>query len=152
MHLSQVHCRCCGKAFNLATGCAICQSARDNMVKPSLDGEFQGLGISALMQQQLRILKLASDRLENVMHDGMHPKDMPKPLDPSTYAYDPQHGREAMALAKAAAALLGDARKLDQMLEMFVQMLSTYPTHLIEQAQRKLTHLLQAPAEADLVE
>ena len=161
MHLADVYCRCCGMAFNLEFGCEICNPARKNLVKPDQLSSFHKTNSGSLLNQTLRILTLSADRLENEMHRGMHEDDTGSKINPASSRYYREHGREAMSLAKSAAALIDAARKyekqeaenvdamsLEQKLELVLTMLEDFPPDLILQASQRMQKLIEAPTEA----
>lgn len=92
-------CRCCGKDYSIYEGCAICEPAKRNITWPAMQESVAAnlVGVSR------RVVKML-DKQANALA---------KELDLSL-AYNPTLAREASVLARAIAATLTEARKLEE--------------------------------------
>lgn len=99
---NEILCRCCQQPYDVPEGCAICEVAKKNIVWPSLAEDTEAHDLTRLARRTVRLLESNVQRLEHSMKHA------------ATREYYPAHGREAAALAKAMAAVLTEARKLEQ--------------------------------------
>ena len=98
----QIVCRCCQNTYEVIEGCAICETAKANIIWPALKEDNEAADLANLSRRTLRLLASNIKRLEHSMTTSV------------TREYYPAHGREAAALAKAMSAILTEARKLEE--------------------------------------
>lgn len=161
--LAQVTCGKCKIPLSVkGKGCSVCREAKQHFVIPNLT-EFGETGLGAMIQQQLRILRLATDRLENEMYAGMHWKDT-QSKNPARWRFDPGHHKAAMELAKAATTILGEARKYEKQeaesvanlspaekLELIAEMVKQMPKDHQQELMNVITKQLSPPDNAEVV-
>lgn len=99
---SDIKCRLCQHHYGEAEGCVTCAPAKKNALWPAMTGE--DVSLQGMAQKSIRLLQLNLDRLE---------KEMTQSLGGKSGHYYAEHGREAAALAKALATILGEARKIE---------------------------------------
>lgn len=163
--LSQCYCGKCNTHYNVLNhGCDACLPAKAELVIPRTDEEgFEGTELGAMVQQQLRLLKLSTDRLENEMHGGVHPKDR-KSTDKRKWRFDPGHHKLAMLTAKAGATLLSEARKFekqqadgvdnlttDERRALIAEMIRQLPDPDKRQLEQSIVKMLAPPEDAEVV-
>lgn len=163
--ISQCYCGKCGVPLNVvAKGCDICREARIEFVIPRTDETgFEGTELGAMVQQQLRLLKLSTDRLEHEMFN-MHAKDS-KSKDYRKHRWDPGHHKAAMLTAKAGATLLAEARKFEKQqaegvdnmtnqekVALILEMVRHFTDDEKRQLEIGVTKLLAPPTDAEVVE
>lgn len=144
-------CRTCGKDYSVFEGCALCEPAKRNIVWPAMQESVSAdlLGVS---RRSVRMLDKQVKRLA-------------KELDASI-SFDPAMAREASLLARAIAATLTEARKLeeieerkvrqggfDDQLDIMLEWLKGLPKEYRLKALEGMERLLLPPAtEAELVD
>lgn len=96
---SDIVCRACRNAYNIPEGCAICESAKRNIVWPDpVQGNDETISVA---KQMMRILQNQLDRLESEIKQVPH------------RGYSPQLATEAKKLAQALGLMVKETRQLE---------------------------------------
>jgi hypothetical protein len=147
---ADILCRCCGKDYSVNEGCGICEPAKRNVVWPAMQESVAAdlVGVSR------RVVRLLDSQAKALQRD----------LDSSMGGYNASLAREASQLARAIAATLTEARKLEEreeakvkgtgfdgQLDIFLEWLAGLPREYQHRALGGMEKLLlPAPAEAEL--
>lgn len=146
---ADILCRCCQKDYSRAEGCAICEPAKRNCVWPAM----QESEAADLVRMSRRVIKMLESQIRGIERH----------MDSAIGAvFDPALAREASALARSMAAVLTEARKLEEreeqrvkdggfedQLDIFIGWIGGLPREYIAKAFSRMEQLLLGPGAQD---
>lgn len=148
----EILCRCCGKDYSVAEGCAFCQEAKANIVWPAMQPSEN----ADLVKVSRRVVKMLDRQCKAIERelDSVPGKVFHKELV-----------REASLLARAIGSILTEARKLeereearvksggfDDQLGIFLEWLAGLPREYQHKALNGMERLLLPASAADVVD
>lgn len=147
-------CRTCRKTYNLTEGCAICESAKRNIIWP--DPTTQGSEMLSASRQALRLTQSLLDRLDRAMNEGS--------LGARKGEFNIDWADQCTKLNRGLASLLDATRKLEdnerkrvesgsfeEQIEIWLDWVGQLPREKQEALLGSVVNLLEAPAEAEIV-